>query len=335
LAQRTNIEHGEVDGMVDLAKLKSPVEWAAMRADIEAEVLSVVGPINRDQIDLQLKTVDEVEFRGYVRRRINYFVDAWDRISAWLFVPEGKDEAPGILCCHQQVGQGKDEPAGLEGDPRMATAVHYAERGYVTLAPDCITAGDRVSSRLKPYDTRMFYKDNPKLSLAAKMLMDHMRAVDVFAEVKRVDSARIGVSGHGLGGFNAMMLAAFDDRVQACVSSCGFTRLSTEKDLDRWCGEEGLCLLPRLKECVKEGKLGFDFEHILAMAAPSPTLVITSLAEAEFANPRSCQKAVTLAAKVYKLLGAANAIDHYGHHDGHRVTPETLEVADEWFERWL
>ncbi|HEX71908.1 MAG TPA: hypothetical protein ENN65_01125 [Candidatus Hydrogenedentes bacterium] len=321
--------------MVDLTKLKSPSDWAAVRGEIEAAVRGVLGPIPKDPIDLQIKTVDEVEFRGYTRRRVNYFVDNWERISAWLFIPEGKDEAPGILCCHQQSPQGKDETAGLEGDPRMAFAQHYAELGYVTLAPDCITAGDRVVSRAKAYDTKAFYKENPKGSIAAKMLLDHMRALDVFAEAKRVDAARIGVIGHGLGAFNALLLSAFDDRIQACVASCGFTRFATDKEPARWARGDGFLLIPKILDCVQSGKFPFDWEHILAMAAPSPTLIITALSDSEYANPRSCQKAVTMAAKVYKLLGAPNALDFYGHHDGHRITLEALEVADEWFERWL
>jgi dienelactone hydrolase len=321
--------------MFDLAKLKSPSDWTGIRGQIESAVLEVTGPVSRDRVDLQLKTVDEVEFRGYVRKRVNYFVDSWDRISAWLFIPDGKDEAPGILCCHSQVQQGKDEPAGLEGDARLAFAQHYAEMGYVTLAPDCMTAGDRISMKLRAYDTKTFYKDNPKISIASKMLADHMRALDVFNEVKRLDTARIGVVGHGLGAFNALMLAAFDERVQACVASCGFTRFATDKEPKRWANEEGLILLPKICEYIKGSKYPYDWEHLLALAAPSPTLVITALTDSEFSNPRSCQKSVTMASKVYKLLGAPSALDHYGHHDGHRITPETLEVADEWFERWL
>ena len=105
---------------MDLSKLKSPVMWPGMRQHVVQAVGEVIGPMNRDKLDLQLKTVDEVEFRGYVRKRVNYFVDAWDRISAWLFIPEGKDEAPAILCCHSQSPGGKGEPAGLEGDSHLA-----------------------------------------------------------------------------------------------------------------------------------------------------------------------------------------------------------------------
>jgi len=321
--------------MIDLSKVKTPTAWPDLRSRIESEVSAVIGPLNRDKLDLQVKTVDEVEFRGYSRRRINYFVEQWDRISAWLFIPEGKEEVPAILCCHDMSPRGKDEPAGLDGDTTLAFAQRYAEMGYVTLAPDVATAGDRVAPKQKPYDTRAYAKEGSKQSFTAKMLSDHLRAIDVLCESKRVDSARLAVMGHGLGAYNALFLAAFDERIQACAASCGFTRFSTDKEPMRWVDEEGMNLMPKLKPLIESKDFPFDWEHILALAAPTATLIIASLYESARSNPKSCQKAVTLASRVYKLLGASSAIDHYAHHDGHRVTPETLEIVDEWFERWV
>jgi len=295
----------------------------------------VLGKLPEEKLDLQVKTVDEIEYHGYVRRRINYFVESWDRVAAWLFIPEGKEEVPAILCCHSESPRGKDEPAGLDSESRLALAQYYAELGYVTLAPDCLTAGDRMSNRKQPFDARNYYKDNPKATLAGKMLSDHMRAIDVFNELKRVDTARVGVVGHGLGGFNALLLTAFDDRVRACAASCGFTRFSCGKHPDNWFREEGIPLLPGFQKFIDDKKYPFDWEHILALAAPSAVLAITSLAEGPLASPKSCQKAVTQASAIYKLLRAPNALDHVTHHDGYRITPETQEMMDEWFERWL
>ncbi len=320
---------------VDLTKIESALAWGGARAKIEAAVRKVLGSLPEKREEPQVKTADEYDGPGYTRKRINYFVDEWTRISAWLFVPNGTDEAPGILCCHRAVRQGKDEPAGLEGDPNLALARRYAEMGYVTLAPDCITAGDRVSSRLQAYDTALFHQDHPKMSLLGKMLADHMRAIDAFGEISQVDTARIGVAGHGLGGTNALLLAALDDRVLACVASCGFSRFEKDREAGRWAREKGMVLLPGLREAITARKYPFDWEHILALAAPSALMVITSLKEAEGSNPESCQQAVKRAARVYKLLGAGGAIEHYAHEDGNRMTHECLEMCDDWFERWL
>lgn len=321
--------------MVNLAKVNSLAQWPSMRGEIESTVLSMLGPIAKERVELQTKTVDEMQFSGYVRRRVNYFVDEWERVSAWLFVPDRKDEMPGILCCHQAVTQGKDEPAGLEGDPCMFMAQRYAELGYVTIAPDSITAGDRISAGLSAFDTKSFYKDNPKSSAMARMLSDHFYALDVLCEVKRVDSARLGVIGHGLGAQNALFLAAFDERVQTCVASGGFTRFATDKDPARWVRDGGFVYFPQLREAIKTKKYPYDWEHILALCAPSPTLVVASSGDSEYGNTKGCEKAVELASNVYRLLGAAEALSILVHDGPRRLPPEVYEAADEWFERWL
>ena len=321
--------------MLDLAKVKKLAEWPRLRAELEKTVQSVLGPIPKVRIELQTKTVDEMQYSGYVRRRINYFVSEWERVSAWLFVPENKEEMPGILCCHQEVPQGKDESAGLEGEPLMAFAQHYAELGYVTLAPDCITAGDRVSSGLDAYDTKNFYKDNPKMSAMGKMLADHICAIDVLCEAKKVDSARIGVVGHSLGGHNALFLAAFDERVQACAASCSFTQFATDKNAQRWAAPDGFVYMPLLRDAIKKGDYPFDFEHILALMAPSPTLIIAAQDDEIYGHLEGCEKAVRMAQSVYKLLGAQDALDIYTHDGGHCMTAESLQAADGWLERWL
>jgi pimeloyl-ACP methyl ester carboxylesterase len=173
------------------------------------------------------------------------------------------------------------------------------------------------------------------MSAMGKMLSDYMYAVDVLCEVKRVDSARIAVAGHGMGAANALFLAAFDERIQACVASCGFTRFAADKNPERWAPDSGFVSFPLLREAIKKGEFPFDWEHILALLAPSPTLVVTALNDATYSNTKSCEKAVQLASSVYKLLGASEALADFVHEGGHRITPEALEVADEWLERWL
>jgi len=321
--------------MLDLAKVKKLAQWPRLRADLEKTVQVVLGAIPKVRIELQTKTVDEMQYPGYVRRRINYFVSEWERVSAWLFVPDNKEEVPGILCCHQEVPQGKDEAAGLEGDPLMAFAQHYAELGYVTLAPDCITAGDRVSTALEPYDTKSFYKDNPKMSAMGKMLVDHICAIDVLCEAKKVDSARIGVVGHSLGGHNALLLAAFDERVQACAASCAFTQFAADKTPQRWAAAAGFVYMPLLRDAINKAHYPFDWQHIIALMAPSPTLIIAAQHDEVYGHVQGCQGAVAIAQTIYKLLGAQDALDIFTHDDGHCMTLESLQAADEWLERWL
>ncbi|MDP7638382.1 MAG: dienelactone hydrolase family protein [Candidatus Hydrogenedentes bacterium] len=321
--------------MAELAKLKSLGDWPKMRRGIEGAVTAVMGKPPKNPIDLQVKVVEDLDVGGVSRQRINYFVDDWTRVAAWLFVPDTHDEKPAIICCHQMTAKGKDEPAGLDDNGLMAFARHYAERGYVTIAPDCITAGERVSSSREPYDTSAFYKDNPKQSALGKMLFDHMRCVDLLEEMREVDSARIGVLGHDIGGYNALLLAAFDERVQACVASCGFTRFAEDARPDRWSGASKFVPLPKLSASVAKGEYPFDWDDVLALLAPSPTFIVTALNDEILSNTKSCAKAVSRAQKVYKLLGAEEAMQDLTHEDGHTFTREALDAADDWFDRWL
>jgi hypothetical protein len=138
-----------------------------------------------------------------------------------------------------------------------------------------------------------------------------------------------------MGGYNALVLAAFDERVQCCVSSCGFTRFADDKHPERWASNNGFVQLPQLKGHIDKRSYPFDWEHVLALAAPSPTLIITAVNDEKLSGTKSCEKALKLAKNVYRLLGAAGALDQYKHRDGHTVTEDTLERADDWFERWL
>lgn len=321
--------------MVELTKLKRLDDWLKVRREIEGAVEAVLGKITKESVDLQTKSTEELEFPGYVRTRINFFVDDWSRASAWLFVPDTPEQKPALLCLHQQTSYAKDEPAGIEGDANLAFARHYAEQGYVTLAPDCVTAGDRVSTGLQPFETSSYYKDNVELSVLGKMLIDHMRGVDVLLETDGLDEERIGVIGHGLGGVNALLLSAFDERVRCSVASCAFTRFSEDKDAARWARDDGFVMMPRLRQAIDKKDLPFDWEHVLALCAPSPTLLLTALNDNDLPNSKSCERAVSKARTVYKLLGEEHAIDNFSHKKGRGMSVEALHMADDWIQRWI
>lgn len=322
--------------MINLSKVKSVPEWHTIRRKVEAAVETVLGSLPKERVDLQAKFSDDIPLAGCVRRRVNYFVTDWERISAWVFLPHGEQEdIPAILCCHQRVPQGKDEPAGIEGDPRLAFAQHYAEMGYATIAPDCVTAGERVSVGLRPFDPTLFHKDHPAMSAIGKMLWDHIHALDVLCEVKGVDGARLGVMGHDLGALNALFLAAFDERVQACVASCGGAQSPGASKPEDGAKDAEFQFSPTLSDVVKKRKTALDWEHVLALCAPSPTLLVTARGGAVAHNKTSWGKAHVRAGKVYELLGAPNALDHRACRQTQDVTAEVLEAADDWFERWL
>jgi len=169
---------------------------------------------------LDLRTVDEESVGGVKRRKITFVSELIagkaDRVSAYLLIPEGASrsrKAAAVLCLHQTTRLGKGEPAGLGGKPDLHYALELARRGYVALAPDYPNFGGYA---FDPYA-------NGYASATMKGIVNHRRAIDLLQSLPEVDSARVGVIGHSLGGHNALFLAAFDDRAKAIVTSCGFT----------------------------------------------------------------------------------------------------------------
>src|SRR6185369_1989135 len=100
-------------------------------------------------------------------------------------------------------------------------ASELADRGYITFAPDSITAGERIDRKL-PFDTREHYRRHSDLSAMGKMLQDAQIALDILIHTDGVDAKRVGAIGHSLGAEEALFITAFDDRIRACVASCGY-----------------------------------------------------------------------------------------------------------------
>src|SRR5207244_4379633 len=87
---------------------------------------------------LSIVYLDEVKEKAFVRKKLTYRAEGYEPIPAYLFLPLDKPgKNPAVLCLHQTNGKlGAKEPAGLGGNPNLHYALHLAERGYVTLAPD-------------------------------------------------------------------------------------------------------------------------------------------------------------------------------------------------------
>ena len=120
-------------------------EWEKERKLYLEALRELIGPWPAVRPELGARVLEEANFQEYRRYKVGFQslpskAEYASEIRAWLFVPKaGKRPMPAIVALHQTVLQGKDEPAGVKGPhPWMAFAKYYAERGYVTLAPDMI-----------------------------------------------------------------------------------------------------------------------------------------------------------------------------------------------------
>jgi dienelactone hydrolase len=218
--------------------------------------------------------VASVDLGRCVRHKIAYEPERGDEVPAYLFIPKSQGPAPAALCLHQTMRMGKGHPAGLSGSPpNLCYALELAERGFVTLAPDYPNFGDYS---FDPYA-------NGYVSATMKGILNHKRGVDLLQSLPEVARGRIGAIGHSLGGHNSIFVAAFDPRIRAVVSSCGFTSLHKYYggDLTGW-SHKGY--MPRVASVYGKSpdRMPFEFWDILSALAPRPIFVNAPLRDANF-----------------------------------------------------
>jgi dienelactone hydrolase len=311
-----------------LTEDKKSAGWAKRRADILERMQQVMGPMPEAsrKVPLDVQVTEVIPTAHYVRKKLTYTAEKNDRVPAYLLMPlNAKGKLPAVLCLHQTVELGKGEPAGLGGNPNLHYAVHLAERGYVTLAPDYPSFGDY------PYD---FAKSNYQ-SGSMKAIWNNRRAIDLLESLPEVDGKRIGCIGHSLGGHNAMFTAAFDTRIQALVSNCGFTSFPKYYggNLKGWTSDRYMPKIASVFE-MKAEKLPFDFPEVVASFAPRAFLAISPLHDDNFevGGVRDC---IAAARPLYEMLGAKDKLAASYPDCGHDFPTESRKVAYDWLDRWL
>ncbi len=238
-----------------------------------------MGPLphidNRSPLNVQ--TLEEVKLQRYIRKKVTFSAEPGSIVYAWLLVPYGAHNAPAALCLHQTTSIGKDEPAGLGGKTNLHYAEELAERGYVALAPDYPSFGnDKTDFRRDVYSRG--YKSG-----SMKGIVNHIRAVDLLVSLPEVDPRRIAVIGHSLGGHNALFVAAFDKRIRAVVTSCGFTSMAyySGGNLKGWSSDRYMPLIATIYHNSPK-ELPFDFSDIFLAIAPRAVFINAPLHDSNF-----------------------------------------------------
>ncbi len=206
-----------------------------------------------------------------------------------------------------------------------------AKRGFAVLAFDQIGFGTRLREAAR------FYERYPRWSLMGKMVADTRSAVEALSTLEEVDASRIYLLGYALGGKVGLMTAALDNRVQALAAVCGFDPLRLEAPEQ---GTEGLRhyshlhgLIPRFGFFAgHQARLPFDYDEVLALAAPKPALVVAPTLD-RYAPVEEVQRQVAESRKIYRLLGKESALSLETPLDFNRFSRNLQERVFDWLAR--
>ena len=317
----------------------SAAEWQRQIPAIRRRMELVMGPLpGADRrVPLEVEVVDEERTERYLRRKLGYTPEVGDRVPAWLLIPHtatATTPAAAMLCLHQTNNVGKDEPAGLGGLPNLHYAHELAERGFVCLVPDYPSFGEYTYDFQTP--------DRGYASGSMKAVWNNLRGVDLLTSLPEVIGTRIGVIGHSLGGHNAIFTAAFDDRLVAVVSSCGFTPFPDyySGDVKGWTSDR---YMPRIRDtyALDAGRIPFDFPEVIASFAPRSFFSNSPVGDDNFAVA-GVRRAFAEARPVHRLFDGAPGLAPAGERlvvvtpdCGHDFPPEIRRQAYDWLERRL
>jgi len=206
-----------------------------------------------DKAPLDIHVERDRGFDGYTGYVISYNLEQNERARSILLVPNGvsaggsevSGKSPAMLAVHQHNGEyhlGKAEPAAWdingkmpELNPMYAYGRDLVKRGYVVICPDLLCFeerrdlhfGDSMEAGGANENFEFTKRVQQGSSLQAKYLHDMSVAVDVLCELEYVDTSRLGVIGHSLGGQTSLYMTWYDKRLQVGVSSCGFGTIAT------------------------------------------------------------------------------------------------------------
>lgn len=268
----------------------------------------------------------EEKLDGYVRKKLTYAAEAGDRVPAYLLIPTGfTGKRPAMLCLHQTVAIGKGQPVGLDTDVNKHYALELVKRGYVCLVPDYPSFGDYK------YD----FKKGPHPSGTMKAIWNNVRGVDLLQALPEVDGDRIGAIGHSLGGHNALFTAAFDRRIKAVVTSCGFCSFAKYYggNLTGWTSDR---YMPRIASVYGKDpkKMPFDFTDVLTAIAPRALFVVAPVKDDNFAV-EGVKDVIRAASPVYEKLKAGDELRARYPDYGHDFPTEERKAAYEFLDKRL
>ncbi|MEP7365927.1 MAG: alpha/beta hydrolase [Acidobacteriota bacterium] len=313
--------------MTDRGPVKNAAEWAAQRKRLKGLVEQwMFGRFPPDPDNLRA-TVTASRREGRVTiREVTLAFGPQQRatLRIELVIPDGAGPFPVFLTNH-----GRNRPW-------IYTAVR---RGYIA----CVYhATDPRYGNGDDSDAWHDVYSEYDFSVLAKWAWAASRAVDYLVTLPEVDTSKIGLTGHSRNGKQALLAAAFDERIGAVIPSSGNSgesdpwRYTTDpfvnESIELLAGAQSHWFHPRLRFFVgREDKLPVDQNTLLALVAPRGLMLYTGYAESA-SNPVGFEQAYRDALRVYRFLGKEQNVWLHLRDGEHETTAGDIEQFIDFFD---
>jgi dienelactone hydrolase len=240
------------------------------------ELLGVMPPLFTPEVRLLARS----ERDGCIVEHFAFDNGAGAQVYGYLLLPPNlQAPAPAILYHHMHGNKyevGKNELfqdwliAGVMPGPTLV------KEGFVMLAIDAYCFGERITQG-PAGDTERGAQTEQALfkhfvwqggTLWGMMVRDDLLVLNYLLSRPEVDPNRIGVTGMSMGGSRTTWLCALDDRPNALVPVAQMTRYEDFAASGRYNLHGIYYYLPGML------KSGIDMEHLVALPAPAPQLVL-------------------------------------------------------------
>ena len=241
-----------------------------------------------------------------------------------LIIPDGKGPFPVFLTNHPR------------RRPWVNTAVRRGYLGCIYHAADPVY-GDQDDS-----DAYIDVYPEYDFSCLARWAWAGSRAVDYLCTLPEVDKTKIGLTGHSRNGKQALLAAAFDERIGAVVPSSGNTgendpwRYTTDmfanESLQLLTGARPHWFHPRLRFFAgREDKLPVDQHMLMALVAPRGLMLYAGYAESA-GNPLGFEQAYRSVRSVYRFLGREQNVWLHLRNGEHGTAAGDIEHIVDFFD---
>ncbi|RZL53674.1 MAG: hypothetical protein EOO93_20730 [Pedobacter sp.] len=290
---------------------------------------SVIGELPQ-KANLNAKITGVIQKDGYKIEKIVYQSFSNHRVTANLYLPNGKGKFPSVLlfCGHEDLSK-----ATLS---YQQTAILFAKNGFVVFVIDPISQSERVqlTDTTGKSLTRGATTEHTLLNLSANLLgtsaaayelFDNVRGLDYLVTRPEVDANKVGCIGNSGGAMQAIYFAAFDDRVKI-IAPCSYLA-SREKTLETTGAADGCAQIPN------EGLAQLEMSDYLIAAAPKPILVLAG--RYDFIDYNGTLQSFGDLKRVYQALASQEKLKLFTYDDGHGISKPKREVAVQWFRKWF